>query len=1064
MFFLVKSQNIHINGFHYKDITPLYLSDTESNLMLSKFFIFRPIFAFVLAIFVMAIGFFALLNLPVERYPDIAPPRIAISTTYSGADAETVEESVTQVLEQQIKGLDHLLYFSSSSDSTGRSRINISFENGTDPDTAQVQVQNSINSVINRLPEDVQRQGVNVFKSLGDTHMVIGLYDESRRSNNIELSDYLSAHLESELARVEGVGEVDVFGSQFAMRIWLDPNKLTQYKLIPSDIQKAVEAQNTQVAAGGIGDLPTAETQYLSAKVTSGTRLKTVEEFNDIIVKSTQSGGFVYLKDVARVEIGAENYQAYNTINGFPSAGMAISLASGANAIEASKLIEQTVTHLSKQLPQGYKLVYPRDNTPFVQESIKEVVKTLFEAILLVIIVMFLFLQNWRATLIPAMTVPVVLLGTMAVLYVFGMSINTLTLFALVLAIGLLVDDAIVVVENVERLMHEKGLDAKQASIESMQEISGALIGITLVLTAVFVPMAFFGGSTGVIYRQFSVTLVTAMAISLAVALILTPALCSLMLKPTAKPYRWAVRFNNFLETIKNKYIAVAQVTIQHKLITLVVAIGLIGTFALIYKALPTSYLPSEDQGTLSLQITLQDNAPMSKAIEVGENVRRYFLEHEKENVDLVMLRYGRNRAGTGQHLAQGFVKLKPWDERTGQANSATAIRERASQYFRKSSIAASVMINMPPVVNGLGDTNGIAVWFRDIDGQGRDALAQKFNALKETSQHVMHYENLDKKALPDKANLQVKIDQKSAMASNLSLTDINSTMSAALGSKYINDFIDRGRIKKVIMQGDAPYRAKPEDLQYWSVRNSLNEMVPFSSFSEVSWSGAPEVVNRFNGYAALELEADKATASSTGQAMQEIDDQVSQISGVDLAWSGVAFEEKQTSNQALLLYLVSIGFIFLCLAALYESWSIPTAVMSAIPLGIGGNILFSYFAGFPNDIYFQIALLTTIGLSCKNAILIVEFAALAQEKGQSVIQAALEGAGLRLRPILMTSLAFGAGIVPLVFAFGAGAASRQEIGVSVLGGVIFGTVLVLVFIPFMYVMVRSIFKLKAKT
>lgn len=1028
--------------------------------MLSKYFIERPIFATVLAIFVMALGLFAILNLPVERYPDIAPPRIAVSTTYSGADAETVEESVTQILEQQIKGLDNLLYFSSSSDSTGRSRINLSFANGTDPDTAQVQVQNALNSVLSRLPEEVQRQGVNVFKSLGDTHLVIGLYDENKKSSNIELSDYLLNYLESEIARIDGVGEVDVYGSKIAMRIWLDAEKLKEYKLIPSDIQKAVEAQNTQVAAGGIGELPTAQEQYLNAKVTAGTRLKTPEEFENIILKATQEGGYVYLKDVARVELGAENYQSYTTINGYPSAAMAVSLASGANAIETSKKIQQTIDHVSKQLPQGYKLAYPRDNTPFIQESLKEVVKTLLEAIVLVVVVIYLFLQNWRATLIPAITVPVVILGTMAVLFAVGMSINTLTLFALVLAIGLLVDDAIVVVENVERLMHEKGLTAKQASIESMQEISGALVGITLVLTAVFIPMAFFGGSTGVIYRQFSITLVTAMAISLLVALVLTPALSALILKPSQKTATWANKFNAALELLKHRYLNISRKTIQHTAITLVSVVVLLTVFALLYRVLPTSFLPSEDQGTLGVQISLQDSAPMSKTQEIGDQVEKYFLEQEKENVSLILLRYGRNFSGTGQNLAQGFVKLKHWNERSGQENTADAIRERALAHF-KNIPNARVNFTMPAVVSGLGDTNGVNLWFRDVDGQGRKILSEKFLQLKEEAEKYSTFENLNKRTAPDKANLNVQIDQKAAMASGLALSDINSTLSAALGGRYINDFIDRGRIKKVFMQSDAAYRSTPEDLQYWSVRNQNNEMVPFSNFSTMNWSGGPEVVNRFNGYTAIELEADKTAGASSGQAMQDLEKLVETQSGVDLAWSGLSYEENQSNNQAVFLYLISIGFIFLCLAALYESWSIPTAVMTAIPLGIGGNIIFSYFAGFPNDIYFQIALLTTIGLSCKNAILIVEFAALAQQQGKTAIEAALEAASLRLRPILMTSIAFGAGIVPLVFAFGAGAASRQEIGVSVLGGVIFGTVLVLVFIPFMYVLTRQIFSVK---
>lgn len=1028
--------------------------------MLSKFFIHRPIFAGVLAIIVMALGLFAILNLPVERYPDIAPPKINVSATYTGASAETVEESVTQVLEQQIKGIDNLLYFSSSSDSSGRSRISISFENGTDPDTAQVQVQNAINGVINRLPDDVQRQGVNVYKSLGDTHMVIGLYDSTGKSSNIELSDYMMTHLEQDIARIEGIGEVDVFGSQYAMRIWLNPLQLKQYGLMPSDIRTAVESQNTQVAAGAVGDLPVVKDQYLNAKVTSGSRLKTVEEFENIIIKSAHDGSFVYLKDVARVELGAENYQSFNTINGYPSAGMGISLASGANALATSALIQQEVTHLTDQLPDGYKIVYPRDNTPFVQESIKEVVKTLFEAVALVVVVMFLFLQNWRATLIPAITVPVVILGTLAILYAVGMTINTLTLFALVLAIGLLVDDAIVVVENVERLMHEQHLTAKQASIASMQEISSALIGITLVLTAVFIPMAFFGGSTGVIYRQFSITLVAAMALSLMVALILTPALCAIILKPNPQPANWALWFNSRLDSLKNRYLKLSQFTIQNKAVCLLLFAALIAVFGLFYRVLPTSFIPSEDQGILSVQFKLQEGAPMSKSREVGESIRQYFLDHEKDNVNLVMIRYGRNFSGTGQNLGQGFIALKHWDERAGKENSAQLIRERAMKHF-KADPNAQINVSMPSSVSGLGQTDGLEFWIRDMDGKGLAYLEDKFKALKSHSGQYSSFENLDKKSNPDKAELKVNVNQKQAMAAGLSQSSINSTLSTAWGGTYINDFIDRGRIKRVMMQGDAQFRSKPEDLQYWHVRNDQNQMVPFNQFSSVDWTGGPEVVNRFMGYTALQMEADTAKNVSSGQAMKDVQHLAEQESGIDVAWSGLSYEEQKSSNQAIWLYLVSIGFIFLCLAALYESWSIPTAVMSAIPLGIGGNIIFSYFAGFPNDIYFQIALLTTIGLSCKNAILIVEFASLAQAKGNSVVQSALEGAALRLRPILMTSLAFGAGVIPLVIAFGAGAASRQEIGVSVLGGVIFGTVLVLIFIPFMYVLIRSIFKLK---
>ena len=1028
--------------------------------MLSKFFIQRPIFAGVLAIIVMAFGLFAVLNLPVERYPDIAPPRITVSASYSGASAEAVEDSVTQVLEQQIKGIDDLLYFSSSSDSSGRSRINISFENGTNPDTAQVQVQNAINGVMSRLPQDVQRQGVNVFKSLGDTHMVIGLYDASGKSDNIALSDYMMTHLEQDLARIEGIGEVDVFGSQYAMRIWLNPLKLKQYSLMPSDIRAAVEAQNTQVAAGAIGDLPSLDDQYLNAKVTSGSRLKTVAEFENIIVKSSRDGSFIYLKDLARVELGAENYQSFNTINGFPSAALSISLASGANALTTSALIQAQVDHLTAQLPEGYKLVYPRDNTSFVKESMKEVVKTLFEAIALVIVVMFLFLQNWRATLIPAITVPVVILGTMAVLYVLGMSLNTLTLFALVLAIGLLVDDAIVVVENIERLMKEKSLTAQQASIESMQEIGGALIGITVVLTAVFIPMAFFSGSTGVIYRQFSITLVAAMSLSLAVALILTPALCSVILKPHAQAAKWATWFNQKLEQLKFYYLKSVHSMIQHKAISLSIFVALLAVFALFYRALPTSFIPSEDQGILNVQFKLIDGAPMSKSQEVGEQIRQYFLEHEKNNVDLVMIRYGRNFSGTGQNLGQGFIALKHWDERIDAQNSAQAIRERALKVLKQHP-QAQINVSLPSSIRGLGQTDGLDFWVRDINGQGRPYLESQFQQLQQQAKHYQSFENLDKQSNPDKAQLKVDVDQKLALVNGLSQTAINSTLSSAWGGSYINDFIDRGRIKRVIMQGDQQFRSKPEDLNAWYVRNDLNQMISFANFSNVTWSGGPEVVNRYMGYAAVQMQADIARQSSSGSAMQDVLQLVSQQSGIDVAWSGLSYEEQKSSNQALWLYLLSLGFIFLCLAALYESWSIPTAVMSVIPLGIGGNILFSYIGGFPNDIYFQIALLTTMGLSCKNAILIVEFAALAQADGHNVLDAALQGARLRLRPILMTSLAFAAGITPLVFASGAGAVSRQEIGVSVLGGVTFATLLVLIFIPLMYVLIRSGFKAK---
>lgn len=1030
--------------------------------MLSKFFIHRPIFATVLAIIVMAVGLFAILNLPVERYPDIAPPRITVSANYSGADAQAVEDSVTQVLEQQIKGIDHLLYFSSSSDASGNSRISLFFEQGTDPDQAQVQVQNAVNGAINRLPDDVQRQGVNVRKSLSDSFMVIGVGDKSGRSTNLDISDYITNNFELNLSRIEGIGEVSVFGSQYAMRIWLDPQRLERYQLQVGDVRTAIENQNTQVAAGAIGALPAASDQYLNAKVTSGSLLRTPEQFENIIIKANNDGSFVYLKDVARVEVGAENYQVFNRINGYPASGLSLSLTVGANVMQVADAVYKEVARLEKTLPEGYFVMYPRDDTPFVKESMSQVVSTLIEAIGLVVLVMFIFLQNWRATLIPAITVPVVILGTFAVLAVLGMSINTLTLFAMVLAIGLLVDDAIVVVENVERLMHEQQLSAKQASIQSMQEISGALVGITLVLTAVFIPMSFFSGATGIIYRQFSITLVVAMGLSLLVALILTPALCAILLKPQHKQARWAVKFNQGLDYIKTRYLKVSNKVISLKSMSLIGIALLIGIFAWVYRELPTSFLPQEDQGTLAVQFRLPEGTPMSKTENVGKQISDYFLEHEKANLNGVMVIHGRNFSGTGQNLGQAFVSLKHWDERQGTENSAQQIRARAMQYFAQNN-QARIMVMMPSVIRGLGNSDKIDFWLQDTKGLGRQSLLSSFQDLQQQGNALDSVENVDKKGNDDQAVLNIKIDHKAAMIHGLNVSDINRTLSTAWSGSYINDFIDRGRIKRVYLQGDAPYRSKPEDLNYWYVKNANGQMVPFSQFSQIDWQGAPPMLERFMGYPAISLEADAANGFSSGQGMQAIQGLVDKMSDVGLAWSGLSYQEQQSSNQAIWLYLISIAFIFLCLAALYESWSIPSVVMAAIPLGVGGTILFSYLFGFANDIYFQIALLTTIGLSCKNAILMVEFAASLQQQGQTALQAALHAAGLRLRPILMTSIAFGAGVIPLMFSSGAGALSRQAIGYSVFGGVVFGTILVLIFIPFMYVLVRTAFKPKPK-
>nr|WP_298892795.1 multidrug efflux RND transporter permease subunit [uncultured Acinetobacter sp.] len=1023
--------------------------------MISKFFIHRPIFALVLAILTVAIGSFSVFQLPVERYPDIAPPRITVNATYNGADAQAVEESVTQVLEQQIKGIDNLLYFQASSDSNGRSGISLYFEQGTDADQAQVQVQNAINGALNRLPEDVQRQGVNVRKSLSDSFMVIGLGDRSGRSTNIDISDYLTNHFELNLSRIEGVGEINVFGSQYAMRIWLNPLQLQRYGLMVSDVRSALESQNAQVAAGAVGDLPASSEQYLNAKVKSGALLRTLEQFEQIIIKANNDGSFVYLKDIARVEIGAENYQVFNRLNGHPASGLSLSLSVGANMMQTADAIYAEVEHLKENLPEGYFIVYPRDDTPFVKASMSQVTATLFEAIVLVVLVMFLFLQSWRATIIPAVTVPVVILGTCAVLLLLGMSINTLTLFAMVLAIGLLVDDAIVVVENVERIMHEQHIDAKQASIQSMQEISGALIGITLVLTAVFIPMSFFSGATGIIYRQFSITLVVAMALSLLVALILTPALCALLLRPEKKS-KWAEKFNAWIDRLKNYYLNIANKMINVRNISLFIFAVLIAGFVWIYQNLPTSFLPQEDQGLLSVQFSLPEGTPLRETEKIGLEIYQYFNEQEKNTLNGIMVIHGRNFSGNGQNLGQAFVSFKDWSERKGADNTTDAIRQRANKYF-SAKTDANVRVIAPSVIRGLGNSDKVEFWLQDNRGLGQEGLLEKFAELQQLAGASGVIAIIEKESNDNQAVLSVDIDHKAAMVNGVDVNAINSTLSTAWSGSYINDFIDRGRIKRVYLQGDAPYRSKPEDLSYWYIKNDLGQMIPFSQFSSISWQGAPPTLERFAGYAGMEMEAEPAAGVSSGQVMQKISELVQQIDGVDLAWSGLSYQEQQSSNQAIWLYLISVAFIFLCLAALYESWSIPTAVMVAIPLGIGGTIVFSFVFGFANDIYFQIALLTTIGLSCKNAILMVEYAASLQQQGQTAIQSALHAAGLRLRPILMTSIAFGAGVIPLMFSTGAGALSRQAIGYSVFGGVLFGTVLVLIFIPLMYVLIRNV-------
>ncbi|RYY78710.1 MAG: efflux RND transporter permease subunit [Moraxellaceae bacterium] len=1031
---------------------------------MSRFFIDRPIFAWVLAIVVMALGTLSIFQLPIERYPDIAPPTVRISANYSGASAKTVEDSVTQVLEQQIRGIDNLLYFSSTSSSSGQVRISLTFAQGTDPDTAQVQVQNSISGSLNRLPQVVQQQGVTVSKSQGDSLMVIGIYDTSRKMSTVEISDYLINHVEPVLSRINGVGETNVFGSQYAMRIWLDPQKLNSYSLMPSDIRNAIEAQNTQVTAGEIGAQPAPPDQYLNVNVTALSRLQTPEQFGDIVLKAQPGGAIVYLKDVARVELGAENYSVSTGLNGYPSSGMSVSLATGANALQVADNIRLEMQKLEKQLPAGLKIAYPRDSTPFVTASIKGVVKTLIEAIILVVIVMFVFLQNWRATIIPAIAVPVVLLGTFGILAVLGLSINTLTLFAMVLAIGLLVDDAIVVVENVERVMQEQQLDARQATIQSMQEITGALIGITLVLSAVFLPMAFFGGSIGVIYQQFSITIVSAMVLSVLVALTLTPALCATLLKPDHQKdpqqggfFGW---FNRSFERLQNGYKnKVARLICWPKLFMA----GFVAISALVllaYSSLPTSFLPDEDQGSLNVQFTLKEGAPLRETEQIGQQVSNYFLTKEKNNLNTVMIVLGRNFAGNGQNVGQAYVSLKHWDARKGEENSADAIIERANKYFKKVP-DVRINVNAPSIVRGLGQSNGFNFWLQDVNNAGRDALIAAQERIVNEANDNPNLRNVRMSGLEDKTQLHLNIDQGKAAVMGLSQSDINSTLSSAWGGVYVNDFIDRGRIKRVYLQGDMQARSKPEDLAKWYVRGTNGQMTSFASFSTTDWIRNPQLLQRFNGISSMEINGNVAKGYSSGEAMNTMQQLVNSEKGYGLAWSGLSYQEQQTTQQGAWLYVVSIVFIFLCLAALYESWTIPTAVMLVIPLGVLGAVLLTKLTGFSNDIYFQVAILATIGLSTKNAILIVEFAAAAQDKGSDILEAALEGARLRLRPIIMTSLAFVAGVIPLVFSTGAGAVSRQEIGVSIVGGVLFGTVLAVFYVPLFFVLVRKLFAAK---
>ncbi|MGZ0719803.1 efflux RND transporter permease subunit [Kluyvera cryocrescens] len=1027
--------------------------------MFSSFFVRRPVFAWVIAILIMLAGMLAIKTLPVAQYPDVAPPSIKISATYTGASAQTLENSVTQVIEQQLTGLDNLLYFTSTSSSDGSVSITVTFEQGTDPDTAQVQVQNKVQQAESRLPSEVQQAGVTVVKSQSNFLLIMGVYDKTDKASSSDIADWLVSNMQDPMARLNGVGSLQVFGAEYAMRIWMDPAKLASYSLMPSDVQTAIEAQNVQVSAGKIGALPSPDTQQLTATVRAQSRLQTVEQFKDIIVKSQSNGAVVRVGDIARVEMGSEDYTAVAKLNGHPAAGMAVMLAPGANALSTATLVKDKINEYKRNMPQGYDVAYPKDSTEFIKISVEDVVQTLFEAIILVVCVMYLFLQNIRATLIPALAVPVVLLGTFGVLALFGYSINTLTLFAMVLAIGLLVDDAIVVVENVERIMRDEGLPAREATEKSMGEISGALVAIALVLSAVFLPMAFFGGSTGVIYRQFSVTIISAMMLSVVVALTLTPALCGSILSHTP-PHKKGFfgAFNRFYGTSERKYKHKVLKTLSRSGLVMVVYLAICGGMALAMWKLPGSFLPVEDQGEIMVQYTLPAGATNSRTAEVSQQVTNWFLNNEKDNTNVIFTVNGFSFSGSGQNAGMAFVSLKNWSERKGAENTAQAIALRATKEL--GAIRDATLFAMtPPSVDGLGQSNGFTFELLASGGTDRAELLKMRDELigKANQDATLHAVRAND--MPQTPQLQVDIDNSKAVSLGLSLSDVTSTLSSAWGGTYVNDFIDRGRVKKVYIQGDSDSRSAPSDLGKWFVRGSDNSMTPFSAFATTRWEYGPESLVRYNGAAAYEIQGENATGASSGTAMTTMETLANNLpAGSTWAWSGLSLQEKLASGQAMSLYAISILVVFLCLAALYESWSVPISVIMVIPLGLLGAALAAWMRGLSNDVYFQVALLTTIGLSSKNAILIVEFAEAAVAEGYSLSRAALRAAQTRLRPIIMTSLAFVAGVTPLVVATGAGANSRIAIGTGIIGGTLTATLLAIFFVPLFFVLVKRLF------
>ncbi|TPG54308.1 efflux RND transporter permease subunit [Sphingomonas glacialis] len=1030
---------------------------------MSNFFINRPIFAWVLAIGIMLAGIASAMSLAIAQYPDVAPPSVSVSATYPGASAATVETSVTQILEQQLTGIDGLLYFSSSSSSAGSASITVTFEKGTNPDTAQVQVQNKVQQALSRLPNQVQQQGVTVTKSNSDFLMIVAIYDKTDRANQTAIADYLVNTYQDPLARVNGVGQSQVFGSQYAMRIWLDPYKLAAVKLMPSDVQTAISAQNVEVSAGQIGQKPAPAGQRLNATVTAKSRFQTPEQFRNIIVKAQTDGSVVRLSDVARIELGNESYDTVSRVNGHPGGAIAIQLAPGADALATATAVKAKVKELEAGLPSGYVIDYPRDTTDFIKLSVEEVVKTLFEAIVLVVIVMFVFLQSWRATLVPAIAVPVVLLGTFGVLALFGYSINTMTLFGMVLSIGLLVDDAIVVVENVERIMAEEGLSPRDATIKSMGEIGSALVGIALVLSAVLLPMAFFGGSTGVIYRQFSITIVSAMLLSVLVALILTPALCATLLKPSHQdplerkgPFG---KFNRWFDRTTGRYVGAVRSVVGRRALHLGVYAVICVVLAVLFVRLPTGFLPTEDQGQALVQFTLPAGATAERTDAVAHQVENYFLTNEKKNVASLLSIQGFGFSGSGQNAGLAFGNLAPFKDRGDKANSADAITGRATMKLMAIR-DAQVFALTPPAISGLGQSNGFTFELLNTGGLSQARFLDLRNQLIAAAGKDPTLAGVRAGSLDDTPQLHVDIDEAKLAALGLAESDVTATLSSAWGSTYINDFVDRGRVKRVYMQADQQFRALPSDLDNWMVRAaSTGTMTPFSAFATTSWTKGPSSLSRFNGQSSYEIQGQAASGSSSGDALKAIVALQQKLpKGTGYAWSGLSYQEQLTSGQAPKLYAISVLVVFLCLAALYESWSIPIAVLLVIPLGVIGAVVAVTLRGLDNNIYFQVGLLTTIGLAAKNAILIVEFAEDAHKAGKNALDAALEAAKVRLRPILMTSLAFIAGVVPLAIATGAGAQSRIAIGTAVIGGMLTATAIAIFYVPMFFVLVGRLF------